>query len=98
MRVWSRGLGKQALNLDFAKCDITWEQNEVAVRGILRNGGTIWNAKVTFAKGDLPGLMHFVFSWATMCHLVVNIAGFFIFFRDKFILRRTGMKQKKDSE
>lgn len=97
MKVWSKGLGKQALNIDFAKCDVTWEGNEVLVKGILRNKGTIWNARVTFTKGDLPGLMHFVFSFAMMRHLIRNITGFFSFIRDKFILRRMGLKPKGDS-
>lgn len=97
MRVWSKGLGKQALNLDFGKCDIAWEGNEVLVKGILRNGGTIWKARVTFTKGDLPGLMHLVFSFAMVGHLIINFISFFTFVRDKFILRRMGLKQKEDA-
>jgi len=98
VRVWSKGLGKQALNLDFAKCDVTWEGNEVSIKGILRNGGTIWNARVTFTKGDLPGLLHLVFSFAMMRHLIRNIAGVFTFVRDRFILRRMGLKPKETSK
>lgn len=75
-----------------------WEGNEVVIKGILRNGGTIWNAKVTFLKGDLPGLMHFVFSFAMMGHLLVNFVGIFTFIRDRFILRRMGLKAKGDSK
>lgn len=98
MRVWSRGLGKQALNLDFSKCDITWEGNDVVIRGTLRNTGTVWKAQVTFTKGDLPGLMHFVFSFAMVRHLLINIASFFTFVRDRFILRRMGLQPKKAKE
>ncbi len=98
MRVWSKGLGKQALNLDFAKCDVTWEGNEVLIKGILRNTGTIWNARVTFTRGDLPGLMHFVFSFAMIRHLTRNFTGFLVFIRDRFILKRMGLKPKETSK
>ncbi len=83
--------------MDFAKCDVTWEGNEVLIKGILRNGGTIWNARVTFTKGDLPGLMHFALSFATMRHFIRNITGIFTFVRDRFILRRMGLKPKGGS-
>lgn len=90
MRVWSRGLGKQALSLDFAKSDVIREGNEVLIKGILRNGGTVWQCRVTFTKEDIAGLLHFALSFAMIRHFAGNIGGFFIFFRDRFITRRIG--------
>ena len=98
MRVWSKGLGKQALNIDFTKCDVTREGDAVVIRGILRNGGTIWNARVTFTKEDMPGLIYFALSFAMLRHLIRNIAGVFTFVRDRFILRRMGLKPKGGSK
>ena len=97
MKVWSRGLGKQALSLDFAKCDVTREGNEVLIKGILREGGIVWQCKVTFTKEDIPGLLHFVLSPAVMKHFAKNMKGFFIFVRDRYITRRMGMKEKGGS-
>lgn len=97
VKVWSRGLGKQALNLDFAKSDVVREGNEVIIKGILRSGGIIWDTKVTFTKEDIPGLLYFVLSFPVLFHLLRNIGGFFIFIRERFILRRMGLPRKGGS-
>ena len=94
MRVWSRGLGKQALNLDFAKTDVVREGNEVIIKGILRNGGIIWDSTVTFTKEDIPGLLNFILSFAAIFHFVINIGGFFTYLRLKFITRSLGLPSK----
>ena len=94
MREWSRGLGKQALNLDFAKTDVVREGNEVIVKGILRNGGIIWDSTVTFTKEDIPGLLHFILSFAAIGHFLSNIGGFFTYLRLKFIARSLGLPSK----
>lgn len=94
MRVWSRGLGRQALNLDFTKTDVVREGNEVIVKGILRNGGIIWDSTVTFTKEDIPGLLHFIISFAVIFHFASNIGGFFTYFRQKFITRSLGLPSK----
>ena len=94
MRVWSRGLGKQALSLDFAKSDVTREGNEVLIKGILRNGGVVWDCRVTFTKEDIAGLLHFALSFAMIRHFARNTTGFFTFIRDGLIMRRLGMKAK----
>ena len=92
MKVWSRGLGKHALNLDFTKCDVIREGNEVLIKGILRNSGIVWDCRVTFTKEDIPGLLHFAFSFAMLRHFARNIRGFFTFVYDRFIRRRMGLK------
>jgi len=97
VRVWSRGLGKQALNLDFTKSDVVREGNEVVIKGVLRDGGIIWDSTVTFTKEDIPGLLYFVLSFPVIFHFAVNIGGFFIFIRERFILRRMGLPRKGGS-
>ena len=93
----ARGLGRQALFLDFTKCDVTREGNEVLIKGILREGGIVWQCKVTFTKEDIPGLLHFILSRAVLKHFAVNVKGFFIFVRDRYIMRRMGLKEKGGS-
>lgn len=97
VRVWSKGLGKQALNLDFTKSDVVREGNEVVIKGILRTSGIIWDSKVTFTKEDIPGLLYFVLSFPVIFHFAVNIGGFFTFIRERFIMRRMGLPQKGGS-
>ena len=92
MTVWSRGLGKHPLNLDFAKCDVIREGNEVLIKGILRNSGIIWDCRVTFTKEDIPGLLHFALSFAMQRHFARNITGFFTFVYHRFIKGAMGLK------
>jgi len=80
--------------LDFAKSDVTREGNEVFIRGTLRNGGVVWDCRVTFTKEDVAGLLYFVSSFAMIRHFARNIAGFFVFIRDGLIMRRLGQKSK----
>ena len=93
MKVWSRGLGRQALFLDFTKCDVVREGNEVFIKGILRDKGIVWQCKVTFTKEDIPGLLHFILSRAVIKHFAANMKGFFIFIRERYITRRMGLKE-----
>lgn len=97
MTVWSRGLGKHPLNLNFAKCDVSREGNEVLIKGILRNSGIIWDCRVTFTKEDIPGLLLFAFSLAMLRHFARNITGIFTFIYHRFIMRRMGLKPSGSS-
>jgi len=97
MTVWSRGLGKHPLKLDFAKCDVIREGNEVLIKGILRNSGIIWDCRVTFTKEDIPGLLHFAFSFAVLRHFARNMTGIFTFIYHRFIMRRMGLKPSGSS-
>ena len=91
MRIWSTGLGKEELVLDFAKSNVTREEDKVFVRGVVQEP-VDWNFEVTITREDVLGLLHVIVSTAVLRHFVRNIAGFFTFVRDKFIMRRMGMR------
>lgn len=78
--------------MDFAKCDVIREGNQVLIKGILRNSGIVWDCRVTFTKDDIPGLLHFALSSAMQRHFARNVRGFFKFVCDRFIKRRMGLK------
>ena len=90
MIAWSKGLGKNELTIDFAKCNVKREGGNIVLIGTLHP--TLWDCRVTFMPEDLLGLMKLVFSPAMLGLLVRNVTCFYSFIRDKFILRRMGFK------
>ena len=90
MIAWSRGLGKRELVFDFRKCNVIREGDKLYLKGKLHP--TLWDCRVTFTKGDFPGLLAFLFSFAVLSHFARNILGILKFVPDKYILRRMGMK------
>jgi hypothetical protein len=97
MKVWSKGLGKQALSVDWFKTDVMREGGGIVVKGIVRNGGVIWDCKFTFTKQDLPGLLYFMLSFPMLRHIARNIGGIFTCIYDKFIARQAGLKRSGGS-
>ena len=57
MRVWSKGLGKQALFVNWFKTDLSLEGDKLIAKGIVRDKGIIWDCQLTFEKKDIPGLL-----------------------------------------
>jgi len=97
MRIWSSGLGEQELVLDFAKGNVTREGDEVIVRGIIKEP-VDWNFEVTITREDVLGLLHVIVSAAVLRHFSRNMTGFFTFIRDKFIMRRMGMRPSQSAD
>jgi hypothetical protein len=78
MRIWTTGLGKQELVLDFFKSNITREEDTVYIRGIVQQPVN-WNFEVTLTGDDVAGLLRVIFTTAVLRHFVRNIAGVFRF-------------------
>lgn len=91
MRIWSKGLGKQELVLDFAKANVTREGDTVFVRGVIQEP-VAWNFEITITKGDVPGLLNVIVSTAVLSHFARNVTGIFTFIYDRFIKRQTGRR------
>ena len=56
MKLWSRGLGKQELIMDFMKYDIRREGQEVVISGRITDPVN-WEFWIRFNEGDVPGLV-----------------------------------------
>jgi hypothetical protein len=73
MKVWSRGLGKQALNADWYKTDLSVDGRALLAKGIVRDKGIIWDCQFTFTIDDLPGLLYMLTAYPVMRHFLSNI-------------------------
>ena len=91
MRVWSQGLGKQELVLDFAKSNVTREEGKIFVRGIVQEPVN-WQFEIVIYKEDVPGFYHVLFSIPVLRYSLKNLKDVFKFINDKFIKRRMGLK------
>ncbi|MBA7605686.1 hypothetical protein ES703_12820 [subsurface metagenome] len=91
MKMWSAGLGTQELTLDFTKADFKREGDKVYITGVIVDP-VAWEFKLTITKEDVPGLLHVMSSFPTLCYIARSIMGVSIFVRDKLILRRMGRK------
>ena len=91
MRVWSQGLGKQELVLEFAKSNVTREGGKIFIRGIVQEPVN-WQFEITIHKEDVPVFYHVLFSIPVVRFSLNNIKDVFKFINDKFIMRRMGLK------
>jgi len=73
MKVWSRGLGKQALNSNWYQTDLVVEGNSLLAKGIVRDKGIIWDCQFAFTKEDLPGLLYMILSVPVLLHFITNV-------------------------
>ena len=56
MKLWSRGLGKQELKMDFMKYDVRREGHEVVISGRITDPVN-WDFWIRFDENDVPGLV-----------------------------------------
>jgi hypothetical protein len=95
MKVWSRGLGKQALFADWFKTDLELDGGILKAKGIVRDKGIIWDCQFTFTKEDLPGLLYMLLSSSVLRLFGRNPKLVFTFGYDRFIMRRAGKEKPK---
>jgi len=96
MKVWSRGLGKQALFADWFKTDLELEGKTLKAKGIVRDKGIIWDCQFTFTKDDIPGLLHMLLSSPLLRLYSRNLKYVLTFGYDRFIMRRAGKEKPKE--
>lgn len=97
MKVWSRGLGKQALFADWFKTDLELDGGTLKAKGIVRDKGIIWDCQFTFTRDDIPGLLHMLLSFPVLRLFVRNINYVLTFGFERFILRRAGKEKPRGS-
>jgi hypothetical protein len=56
MKLWSRGLGKQQLKMDFMQYEITQEGEEIVIAGRIVEPVN-WDFWIRFDENDVPGLI-----------------------------------------
>jgi len=95
MRVWSRGLGKQALFTDWFKTDLESDGRSLKAKGIVRDKGIIWDCQFTFTKDDIPGLLHMLLSGPVLRQFTKNVKFMLSFFYQRLIKRSAGKEKPK---
>ena len=56
MKLWSRGLGKQQLNMNFMNYDVRKEGQEIVISGRITDPVN-WDFWIRFDENDVPGLV-----------------------------------------
>ena len=97
MRVWSKGLGKQALNTDWFKTDVERDGTVLIAKGIVRDKGIIWDCQFTFTKEDIPGILHMLLSGPVLSLFASNIMDVFSSTYKRIIKRQAGKVKSKKS-
>jgi hypothetical protein len=86
MKLWSRGLGKQQLQMDLMRYEITQDGEEVVISGRIVEPVT-WDFWIRFNEDDVPGLIR-VAKNRKLIRMVLRryrkkMARFFLFWRRK---------------
>ena len=84
MKLWSRGLGKQQLRMDFMRYEITQEGEEIVISGRIVEPVN-WDFWIRFDESDVPGLIR-VARNRKLIRMVLRrylrkIGGLFLFWR-----------------
>ncbi len=95
MKVWSKGLGKQALNADWFKTDVKLEGKTLLAKGIVRDKGIIWDCQFTFTEEDIPGILRMMMSGPVLSLLARNIMVIFPSTYKRIIKREAGKEKSK---
>ena len=86
MKMWSEGLGKIQLEVDFSHYWVDNEDKETVIKGITIQP-VQWDFKATFTKEDIPGLLNIFFKPRTWLFLLRNIHYVFLFLFEKIFKR-----------
>ena len=96
MKMWSRGLGRNELCMDFKEYSVAREGDADGVQII----GTIkepvnWEFKITIEPNDVPGMMKIFFNWSVIKLVLLNALKFIpLFFNRKNYTPEDNIEEK----
>jgi hypothetical protein len=84
MKLWSRGLGKQEINLDFRYCK-TLKDPETGNMLIIGNmhSPVTWEFKISFQPEDIGGIMKAIFTPSMFFFAIKNLPQYLFYLRDR---------------
>lgn len=91
MRFWSKGLGERELIIDLSKGNLTWEEGNVFMRGVIVEP-VAWKYEVVLFNYDVRGILRIAISLQGIAYFLRNIAGVFTFINRLLIKRDMGLK------
>jgi hypothetical protein len=86
MKMWSEGLGKIQLEIDFSRYWVEKENGNTVIKGVTVQP-VQWDFKAIFTKTDIPGLLNIFFKPTTWYFILRNIHVVFIFLYEKAFKR-----------
>lgn len=86
MKLWSKGLGKMTLTMDFNNYYAESEDGILYIKGKITDP-VYWNFVITITKEDIPGLANIVFKPLFLKYLVANMVKFPRFVFNKIFRR-----------
>ena len=86
MNMWSQGLGRMELVVDFCHYKVVSENNNTIIKGVT-NEPVQWDFTITLEKDDILGLLNIFFKPKTMFFVLLNIRHIFQFVFEKIFLR-----------
>jgi hypothetical protein len=86
MRLWSKGLGRMTLTMDFNNYYAEVNDGTLYIKGKITDP-VYWNFVITIHKEDIPGLANILFKRQFLKYLIVNIARIPKFIFDKLLHR-----------
>ena len=72
MRFWSKGLGDRELIIDLSRGNITTENGDVYMRGVITEPVT-WNYEITLFDTDVRGILRVAISFQALIYFAKNI-------------------------
>lgn len=84
MKLWSRGLGKQEINLDFRYCQAVKDPNEgnMLIIGNMQSPVT-WEFKITFQPEDIGGIVKLVFCPSMLLFAIKNLPQYLVYLMNR---------------
>jgi len=79
MKVWSKGLGKIELILDFSEYTVRREGEDILIEGVITDP-VYWDFRITMSGADVPGLLHVALNRTMIGMFLVNVSKVFGFF------------------
>ncbi len=84
MKLWSRGLGKQEIFLDFRYCQAVKDPNEgnMLIIGNMQSPVT-WEFKITFQPEDIGGILKLVFCPSMFLFAIRNLPQYLVYLMNR---------------
>ncbi len=94
MKLWSRGLGRTEVDMDFRYYEVTRdkESGNVCIVGNMRSPVN-WEFRIMLESEDLPGFMKMLFNWSMIGYVIKNIYKYI-----PYLLTRKKFKEEGDME
>ncbi len=86
MKMWSEGLGKMELVVDFCRYTVVTEGEDTVIKGTT-DEPVQWEFTAKFRNEDIPGLLNVLFKPTTLKFILKNVKVLFRFFFEKMFMR-----------